>query len=110
MEGGSQAQDHGQAIYAKIRYSVSSTFATGCSTCEAEETKALVSFFNLLSRVSCRVSLACGFKQCNSTEKLARMQSNTEESLVQSVDYTLGGFSRGVSSHARQSEVRPFPC
>ena len=31
MEGGSQAQDHGQAIYAKIRYSVSSTFATGCS-------------------------------------------------------------------------------
>ena len=29
--GGSQAQDHGQAIYAKIRYSVSSTFATGCS-------------------------------------------------------------------------------
>ena len=30
MEGGSQAQDHGQAIYAKIRYSVSSTFATGC--------------------------------------------------------------------------------
>ena len=25
MEGGSQAQDHGQAIYAKIRYSVSST-------------------------------------------------------------------------------------
>ena len=32
MEGGSQAQDHGQAIYAKIRYSVSSTFATGCSS------------------------------------------------------------------------------
>ena len=31
MEGGSQAQDNGQAIYAKIRYSVSSTFATGCS-------------------------------------------------------------------------------
>ena len=31
MEGGSQAQDHGQAIYAKIRYNVSSTFATGCS-------------------------------------------------------------------------------
>ena len=31
MEGGSQAQDHGQAIYAKIRYSVSGTFATGCS-------------------------------------------------------------------------------
>ena len=31
MEGGSQAQDHEQAIYAKIRYSVSSTFATGCS-------------------------------------------------------------------------------
>ena len=30
MEGGSQAQDHGQAIYAKIRYSVSSTFATDC--------------------------------------------------------------------------------
>ena len=30
--GGSQAQDHGQAIYAKIRYSISSTFATGCST------------------------------------------------------------------------------
>ena len=30
MEGGSQAQDHGRAIYAKIRYSVSSTFATGC--------------------------------------------------------------------------------
>ena len=30
MEGASQAQDHGQAIYAKIRYSVSSTFATGC--------------------------------------------------------------------------------
>ena len=29
--GGSQAQDHGQTIYAKIRYSVSSTFATGCS-------------------------------------------------------------------------------
>ena len=84
--------------------------ASETSTCEAEESKALVSFFNLLSRVSCRVSLACGFKQCNSTEKLARMQSNTEESLVQSVDYSLGGFSRGVSSHARQSEVRPFPC
>ena len=32
MEGGSQAQDHRQAIYAKIRYSVSSTFATGCSS------------------------------------------------------------------------------
>ena len=32
MEGGSQAQDHGQAIYAKIRYSVSSTFAADCST------------------------------------------------------------------------------
>ena len=32
MDGESQAQDHGQAIYAKIRYSVSSTFATGCST------------------------------------------------------------------------------
>ena len=32
MEGGSQAQDHGQAIYAKIRYSVSGTFATGCSS------------------------------------------------------------------------------
>ena len=32
MKGGSQAQDHGQAIYAKIRYSVSSTFATGCSS------------------------------------------------------------------------------
>ena len=31
MEGGSQAQDHGKAIYTKIRYSVSSTFATGCS-------------------------------------------------------------------------------
>ena len=31
MEGGSQAQDHGQAIHAKIQYSVSSTFATGCS-------------------------------------------------------------------------------
>ena len=30
-EGGSQAQDHGQATYAKIRYSVLSTFATGCS-------------------------------------------------------------------------------
>ena len=29
--GTSQAQDHGQAVYAKIRYSVSSTFATGCS-------------------------------------------------------------------------------
>ena len=28
MEGGSQAQDHGQAIVAKIGYSVSSTFAT----------------------------------------------------------------------------------
>ena len=47
--------------------------ASETSTCEAEESKALVSFFNLLSRVSCRVSLACGFKQCNSTEKLARM-------------------------------------
>ena len=32
MEGGSQAQDHGQAIFAKIWYSVSSAFATGCST------------------------------------------------------------------------------
>ena len=30
--GGSQAQDHGHGIYAKIRYSVSSTFATGCRT------------------------------------------------------------------------------
>ena len=80
------------------------------STCEAEESKALVSFFNLLSHVSCRVSLACGFKQSNSTEKLARMQSNTEESLVQSVDYILGSFSRGVLGDAHQSEVRPFHC
>ena len=31
MEGGSQSQDRGQAIYAKIRYSVSSTFVIGCS-------------------------------------------------------------------------------
>ena len=31
MEGGSQAQDHGQAIYAKILYSISSTFAAGSS-------------------------------------------------------------------------------
>ena len=31
MEKGSQAQDHGQAIYAKIRYSVSSTFANAYS-------------------------------------------------------------------------------
>ena len=83
--------------------------ASEASTCEAEESKALVSFFNLLSRVSCRVSLACGFKQCNSTEKLARMQSNTEESLVQSFDYMLGSISRGVLSDARQS-VRSFPC
>ena len=30
VEGGSQAQDHGLAIYGKTRYSVSSTFATGC--------------------------------------------------------------------------------
>ena len=29
--GGSQAQDHDQAISAKIKYSVSSTFATSCS-------------------------------------------------------------------------------
>ena len=29
MEGGSQAQDHGEPILAKIGYSVSSTFATG---------------------------------------------------------------------------------
>ena len=29
-KGGSQGQDHGQAIYATIRYGVSSTFATGC--------------------------------------------------------------------------------
>ena len=29
MEEGSQAQDHGRAICAKIRFSVSSTFATG---------------------------------------------------------------------------------
>ena len=33
--GGSQAQDHRQAIYAKIRYSVSSTFATSCSLFQA---------------------------------------------------------------------------
>ena len=31
MERGSQAQDYGLAIYTKIQYSVSSTFATGCS-------------------------------------------------------------------------------
>ena len=93
-----------------LRASFPFCVASEASTCEAEESKALVSFFNLLSRVSCRVSLACGFKQCNSTEKLARMQSNTEESLVQSVDYTLGSFSRGVLSDARQSEVRSFPC
>ena len=37
--GGSQAQDHGQAIYAKIRYSVSSTFATGCSMKTEDESK-----------------------------------------------------------------------
>ena len=30
MEGGPQAQDHGQAFCAKIPYIVSSTFATGC--------------------------------------------------------------------------------
>ena len=84
--------------------------ASEASTCEGEESEAFVSFFNLLSRVSCCVSLACGFKQCNSTEKLARMQSNTEESLVQSVDYTLGSFSGGVLSDARQSKFRPFPC
>ena len=84
--------------------------ASEASTCEVEESKALVSFFNLLSRVSCRVSLACGFKQCNSTEKLARMQSNTEESLVQLVDYMLGSFSGGVLGDAHQSEVGSFPC
>ena len=33
---GSQAQNHGQVIYAKIRYSVSSTFATGCSGHQGE--------------------------------------------------------------------------
>ena len=33
--GGSQAQDHRQAIHAKIRYSVSSTFATGFSLFQA---------------------------------------------------------------------------
>ena len=46
MEGGSQAQDHGQAIYAKIRYSVSSTFATGCRVmiiCLFNELRFLVS-------------------------------------------------------------------
>ena len=32
--GISQAQHHGQAIYAKIRYSASSIFATGCSSAE----------------------------------------------------------------------------
>ena len=66
--------------------------ASEASTCEGGESKALVSFINLLSRVSCCVSLACGFKQCNSTEKLARMQSNTEESLVQSFDYMFREF------------------
>ena len=93
-----------------LRASFPFCVASEASTCEAEESKALVSFFNLCSGVSCRVSLACGFKQCNSTEKLAHMQSNTEESFVQSVDYTLGSFSRGVLSEARPSEVRPFPC
>ena len=39
MEGGSQAQDHGQAIYAKRRYSVSSTFATGCSVLDSQGEK-----------------------------------------------------------------------
>ena len=83
--------------------------ASEASTCEAEESKALVSFFNLLSHVSCCLSLSCGFKQGDSTEKLGRMQSNTEEPLVQSLDYLLGSFSRGVLSDARQS-VRSFPC
>ena len=93
-----------------LRASFPFCVASKASTCEAGESKALVSFFNLLSRVSCCVSVACGFKQCNSTEKLARVQSNTEESLVQSFDYMLGSFSRGVLSDARPSEVRPFPC
>ena len=85
-------------------------FVWRASTCDAEESKTLVSFFNLLSRVSRRVSLACGFKQCNSTEKLSRMQSNTEEQLLESVDYILWGSSRGVLSDAHQSKVRSFPC
>ena len=92
-----------------LRASFPFCVASEASTCEAEESRALVSFFNLLSRVSCRVSLACGFKQCNSTEKLARGQSHTEESLVQLVDYILGSFSGDVLSVAHQSEVRPFP-
>ena len=50
MEGGSQAQDHGQAIYAKIRYSVSSTFATGCSTVYSKASLVLSSFHKRRTR------------------------------------------------------------
>ena len=58
MEGGSQAQDHGQAIYAKIRYGVSSTFATGCSTV----TNSPTDFFDIRSLLE---SLISGMTQGN---------------------------------------------
>ena len=49
MEGGSQAQDHGQAIYGKIRYSVSSTFATGCSSAAATVQGSIATVLDSLS-------------------------------------------------------------
>ena len=49
--GGSQAQDHGQAIYAKIRYSVSSTFATGCSTYKLTQVSSGVVINNLGGKI-----------------------------------------------------------
>ena len=62
MEGGSQAQDHGQAIVAKIGYSVSSTFVTQVvayryiNTCTfmffSLETKSFAWFSRSLMKVS----------------------------------------------------------
>ena len=51
--GGSQAQDHGQAIYAKIRYSVSSTFTTGC--CSQVTMRPMASLWNRNTYITCKI-------------------------------------------------------
>ena len=51
--GGSQAQDHGQAIYAKRRYSVSSTFATGC--CSQATMRPTALLWNRNTYITCKI-------------------------------------------------------
>ena len=62
MEGGSQAQDHGQAIYAKIRYGVSSTFATGCSSSLILTIRIIMVYYTLIDWILYRESKMEGVK------------------------------------------------